>query len=406
MRVLFTVSSWPTHYLSMVPLGWALQTSGHEVRVLCAPSQVDPLTRVGLLAVPVLDGVDVAVQNRLDYYHEAVEGRWPYPWLPTHPLTGQPMSTLDDFDLAGYRRSVLPSLAARAARGFDRAVHVARWWEPEIVVHDPYSLEGLLAARVTGVPAALSLWGPIGTHEPEGPGLVPGDISDSFRRYGLGPFRPDLVDHVIDPCPASIAPAVTATRLPVRYVPCNMGGSLPAWARRPALRPRVCVTWSTALTTMSGPRSYALPDIIRGLSALNVELVVTATQADVAALGEVPPSVRVLTHCPLHLLLPACDAVVHHGGAGSTMTAVCAGVPQLALTFASEQVRNSARIAAAGAGRHLPGNLVTAGTIRDAMVDLLTTRSYRQAAAALRTQATRRPTPAELVETLDKLARG
>ncbi len=406
MRVLFTVSSWPTHYMSMVPLGWALQTAGHEVRVLCAPSQVRPLARVGLLAVPVLDGMEVVVHNRLEYFTEAVEGRWPYPWPPIHPLTGAPLATLDDFDLDGYRRSVLPELAERAGRGFDRTVHIARWWQPELVVHDPLSLEGLLAARVTGVPAALSLWGPIGTHEPDGPRLLPDDISGSFERHGLGPFSPDLVDHVIDPCPASIAPAVAATRLPVRYVPCNLGGSLPGWAREPASRPRVCVTWSTALTTMSGPRSYVLPDIVRGLSALDIELVVTATEADVAALRPVPPSVRVLTHCPLHLLLPTCDVVVHHGGAGSTMTAVRAGVPQLALTFASEQVRNSARIGAAGAGRQLPGHLVTASTVRDAVLELLTTASYRRAAAQLRDDAARRPTPAELAETLDKLARG
>src|SRR5262249_46857975 len=157
----------------------------------------------------------------------------------------------------------------------------------------------------------------------------------------------DMITHVVDPCPATLAPPTEATRLPVRYVPYNGAGAVPAWLLEPAARRRVCVVWSTALTRMSGPHTYILPKIIQALSTVDCDVVCTLTPNDAEALGSVSPSVRLLSGLPLRLLLPRCDAVVHHGGAGSTMTAMWAGIPQLALTFASEQAVSGGRMAAA-----------------------------------------------------------
>jgi UDP:flavonoid glycosyltransferase YjiC (YdhE family) len=403
---MFSVSAWPTHYLTMVPVGWALQAAGHEVRVLCAASQTDTVGRAGLVPVPVLDGMPIPVHNRLGYYHEAVDGRWPYPWLPPHPLTGNPMTTLADFDLAWYRRRVRPELARRAALGFDAAVRFACRWRPDLVLHDPVSAEGLLAARRTGVPAAQVLWGPIGTAEPPELRLFQEDISASFERYGLDPLHPDLVENIVDPCPASLAPPTKARRIPVRYVPYNGPGAMAEWALDRPARPRVLVTWSTALTRMSGPESYVLPRLVRTLSApeLGIELVVTATAADAAALGTAPDGVRILSGFPLHLLAPTCAVTVHHGGAGSTMTSLWAGATQLALTFATEQTANASRMAAAGAGRHLLGHTADPDTLAAEVSALVTGPGYRSRAAALRAELLDRPTPGELVATLTDLA--
>ncbi|MEU0131175.1 MULTISPECIES: nucleotide disphospho-sugar-binding domain-containing protein [unclassified Streptomyces] len=406
MRVLFSVSSWPTHYASMVPLGWALRASGHEVAVLCAPSQTDAVIRAGLRPVPVLDGMEVAVRNRMSYVREALRGEWPYPWLPLHPLTGAVMTSLDDFDLAEYRRTTEREFARRSAEGHDRAVGFARRWRPDLVVHDPVSTEGPLAARVLDVPAALALWGPVGTHEPDGPDILPEDPGRSFERYGHAPFSADSVDHVVDPCPGSLEPPVRASRLPVRFVPYNGGGTAPEWLDAPGPRPRIAVTWSTALTAMSGPRSYVLPVIVSALAGLDAEVVLTATREDVLALGTVPPSVRVLERCPLEALLAHSDLVVHHGGAGSAMTALAAGVTQLGLTFASEQARVAGRVCEAGAGLHLPGHLATREAIRSAAEDLLSGKARRVAAWSIREENLRRPTPARLVDRLLRLARG
>lgn len=403
VRVLFALSSWPTHYLSMVPLGWALQAAGHEVRVLCPPSQVAPVGQAGLVPVPVLGGMEVVVHNRLQYFDQAREGHWPYPWLPLHPLTGAEMTALGDFDLDRYHREEEREFAELARRSCDAAVGFARSWRPDLVLHDPVCLEGPLAARVVGVPSVMSLWGPVGTRESEQLRIVPRDISGSFARYGLHERGPDVVEQVIDPCPESLAPPTDARRLPMRYVPYNGPGGLPGGLLDPPVRPRVCLAWSTALSTMSGPRSYLLPELVAQLAELDVEVVLTATERDVAALGEVPSSVRVFTRCPLRLLLPGCAAVVHHGGAGSTMTALWAGVPQLALSFAAEQTANAERVAATGAGLHLYGHEATGPAVAAAVGELLA-GDYRGQAVRLREELDRRPTPADVVGALCELA--
>lgn len=399
--MLFSVSSWPTHYSAMVPLGWALQAAGHELRVLSAPSQTAAVAGAGLPPVPLLGGMEVAVHNRLSYVREALAGQWPYPWTPLHPVTGAPMSTLDDYDAAAYAAG----FAEASAAAHDAAVGFARQWRPDLVVHDPVSTEGLLAAMVTGVPAVLALWGPVGTHEPAPVRILPDDLGDSFARHGLGPFGPDLIRHVLDPCPDEVAPTVRARRVPVRYVPYNGPGVPPPGLPRGTAK-RVCVTWSTALSTMTGPRSYALPAIVAALTGLGVETVLTATREDAEALGPVPDGVRLLERCPLYALLPDCDAVIHHGGAGSAMTAMVTGVPQLAITFASEQACLAGRIAASGAGLHLPGHTATVETIGAAVAALLGDPGHRRAAAGLRRAAANRPTPVELLPRLEKLAAG
>lgn len=404
MRVMFTVSSWPTHYASMIPLGWALQAVGHEVRVLCPESQSVPVGNAGLIPVPIPTGLDIVTSHRLQYYREAVAGLWPFPWLPLHPVTGERLARLDDFDEAAYRRDVEPDLLADTAAGFDAVVDFARRWSPDLVLHDTTSLEGLLAARLTGVPAAMCLWGPIGTDEAAHYQVVPPDPSGSFARHGAGEFDLAMIGHVVDPCPPEIAPRTKAERLPVRYVPYNGSAAAPTWLLDPVHKPRVCLTWSTALSLFTGPDSSLLPELVAAVDGLDVEVVVTATGRDIAELGPLPDSVRVLERLPLRLLLPSCAAVVHHGGGGTAMTALCAGVPQLAITFLAETTLTGERLAGAGVARHLMGHEADRDTVRASVEALVTARTHRERAAELRDEIELRPTMFDLVEDLEKLA--
>ncbi|RQX22278.1 hypothetical protein DLJ57_25730, partial [Micromonospora chalcea] len=51
---------WRSHFYSLVPLGWALQAAGHEVRVASHPSMVAAISSAGLAAVPLGADVDFA----------------------------------------------------------------------------------------------------------------------------------------------------------------------------------------------------------------------------------------------------------------------------------------------------------------------------------------------------------
>jgi UDP:flavonoid glycosyltransferase YjiC (YdhE family) len=403
MRLLLTVSAWPGHYFPMVPLAREALAAGHEVRVLCAPSQSGAVQGAGLTPVPVLDGLDMVLQARLSQYWAAQAGNWPYPWLPPHPVTGVELGSLDEFDFPAYRRANRAAALDATRRSFDAGVAFARDWRPDVVVHDRLSLEGLLIGHVLGVPAALHLWGPVGTAEDGALRLLPGDPTGTFPRYGVSELSGDLIGHVIDPCPEALRPPLGAAhRLPVRYVPYH-GTTEAVEPLPPPTRPRVCVVWGTSLTAMVGPRSFVVPEILAGLSTVDVEVVALVSPSD-ADRGTAPPGVRVLPGYPLERALSGASVVVHHGGAGCTMTSLAAGVPQIAVTFAGEQAANGERVAAAGAGRHLPGAEFDPAAVAGAVTSLLHDGSAARVAAELRAQCLSRPAPAELPGRLADLA--
>jgi len=404
MRVMCTVSAWPTHYFPLVPMCWALQSAGHDVHVLCAPSQSKTVSRAGLTPVPVLGELEIPFLARLRNVWDAQAGRWPYSWMPPHPVTGEPMKKLTDFGFGEFARASREKMADPVERSGAAAVEYARSWRPDLVLFEPLALEGLLAARVIGVPAVLHLWGPVGTHEtdPEVRGVAEYP-TNSFARYGVGEISLSTVDYVLDPCPIDLQPPVDATRLPIRYLPYNGPGGQPTWALEEPERPRVSIVWGNSLTAMLGPESFAVPLVVEALADLPVEIVAMAGNRDVASVrgGD---KVRVLEQFPLHLLLPTCSAVVHHGGAGCMMTAIAAGVPQLAIPAAMDQPTNAARLVASGAGLRIPRPVANPENVRAAVLELLESGEYRDDAARLRAQLMDRPTPAQVVADLEKIA--
>src|SRR5690606_38603984 len=67
------------------------------------------------------------------------------------------------------------------------------------------------------------------------------------------------------------------------------------------------------------------------------------------------------------VLFPRMQAVVHHGGAGTTGAVLRAGVPQVVVPFLADQAFWGSRVAAAGGGRTpIPSRMLTAGALEAA----------------------------------------
>src|SRR5205809_6196979 len=132
MRVLFTTSNWAGHWFCMVPLGWALQAAGHEVRVLCPPAQQAAVRQTGLCAVPVLKSADMMYVARLTLYADVVRGRRSLPWPPLHPGTGKPVESLDDFDVEAAEAEFIPGYYAAVRHTYEQTVAYAEGWRPDL----------------------------------------------------------------------------------------------------------------------------------------------------------------------------------------------------------------------------------------------------------------------------------
>ena len=65
---------------------------------------------------------------------------------------------------------------------------------------------------------------------------------------------------------------------------------------------------------------------------------------------DLPPTVRHVSYAPFSGLLPRCAALVHHGGIGTTAQGLAAGIPQLVMPMAHDQLDNAHRVAHLGAG--------------------------------------------------------
>ncbi len=408
MRVMFAVSDLLPHYFPMVPLGWALQSAGHEVRVVCAPAQRAHIESAGLTPVPILEDIDMLMWPRIGNHAAALAGEVPADLhLPLmNPATGEVLDSLDDFDFDAFMSTIRGPEAGKVGRRIDAMVDFAQRWCPDLVVHDSLYLDAVVAARVLGVPAVCHLTGPLGTHETEwGLNIIPAHYSRAYDKYGVSDRGADLITHVIDICPDSLRPPTDATVLPARYVPYNGPGAMPGWAARKPRRPRVVVMWSNTIEHLYGPGVFAVPTILDALSTLDVEVALTTGAAAIERLGSVPPNVRVVEQCPLHLLTATADVLVHSGGSGSTLTALAAGVPALSVTFGPEYRLNGRRIAANGAGLQMDGHEADAESIGKAVRSLLEDASYREQAERLRQEMQDRPSPAALVSTLVELAR-
>jgi MGT family glycosyltransferase len=140
---------------------------------------------------------------------------------------------------------------------------------------------------------------------------------------------------------------------------------------------------------------------LAGLRGLPVNVVVTTGPGvDPAGLGAQPANVLVRQFLPQAALLPACDAVVSHAGAGTMLGGLCHGLPQVCLPMGADQPMNAAALARTGAGVALGHGERTAAAIRDAVITVLDDPSYRRAAGALQQQIAAMPSADE---TLGKL---
>ena len=123
--------------------------------------------------------------------------------------------------------------------------------------------------------------------------------------------------------------------------------------------------------------------IVEAVSATGHRCLVGAGWAGLGA-GALPPGWRVVRDAPHALLFPRTAVVVHHGGSGTTASALRAGVPQVLLPLILDQFHHAHRLHLAGIAPHpVPMESITAAELADAIRTALELpASPRQAAAA------------------------
>jgi UDP:flavonoid glycosyltransferase YjiC (YdhE family) len=228
--------------------------------------------------------------------------------------------------------------------------------------------------------------------------------------FGLPPRPiPDLMDRYL--VLSSFSASLTAGGFPAaptthRIRPLSVDGAdatLPAWVDTVGSRPLICVSLGTIF---NGPRGREIfPKLLAGLRNIDAEIVLTVGhELDPADFGLQPTHIHVERFLPLGALLPRCSVVVFHGGSGTLVQVLAHGLPMAILPLGADQPDNAARCAELGASRTLDQAQLTPEHVREVVLDVLYTPSYRENAGRLRTEFERLPNVDYAVELLERLA--
>jgi MGT family glycosyltransferase len=154
--------------------------------------------------------------------------------------------------------------------------------------------------------------------------------------------------------------------------------------------------------------------VLDGLADLAVRVLVTAgAPVDVADLGPLPPGVAVTDCVPQDAVLRHTDVMVAHGGFGTVLGGLRAGVPMVLAPLFADQFYNAERITELGAGvavptsydpRVIPPDLPDAvgAAVRRALDDPAPRTASQRLAEAMASH----PPVASLVPTLKAIAGG
>lgn len=373
MRVLVVAAPLAGHMTPLLPFAHALWDSGHEVLLAGGGDALPRPTGPDARSLPF---IDVARNLRL--------GRLAARSLVTHPVTARAELTGRAGD-AGVR-----SLFGPVNEGLtDALVTVAEQWRPDVVLHEPLAVAGALAAARHDVPAVL--------HEN---GLLDGlatartlmhsrPVQRARARHGLHDVpRPAVVLTI---APASLVGPRDA--LAVRPAGPAGGPALPGWLKAPSVRPRVLVLRGGG--PMRGDLQTSALRAVQAAEDLGCDLVLSRPPARLAR--RTGPGVHTVGRVAPAELLPACAAVLHAGSSGHVLSALTAGIPQLALPGPGDRRHNAELVAARGAGI---GGAVT----EDALRRLVHDGELAAAAREVRAEIAAMPPPQARVDVVAALA--
>jgi len=369
MRVLVVAAPLTGHLLPLVPLAAALRAQGHEVTVASGGD---------LRSVAGFPVHDIGSRLRLRLLGLTLAAKHPR-------LVGPEMR-----GTAGTA-GVGPIFGAINARLVDEVAALAAVVRPDLVIHEPLAVSGAVVAAAREVPAVLvagMLW--------NGPELVAATAADramtaAAARFGIGNLPPPA--EIVTTAPRSVVgPRDGLLMRPGGAA--GDGGSAPEWLLRPAGRPRLLVSHST----VTGAGFAHVRRVVAAAGVVDAEIVLVRAPAKLVKAG-LPANVRPVGWIPMEQVLPHADAIVHHGGAGTTLAALAAGMPQLVVVGAADRRYNARHIAARGAGLAMTPGEIDA----DALRTVLTAAPLRVAAGEVAAEIAAMPLPAEIAPALTAL---
>jgi len=322
VRVLLSTTSGAGHFRPLLPLARALAGAGHEL-ACAAPVEAKAMVEgEGLRHLP-FDGVPGDHPDRVGVLQR----------MPTLP----PAAARDLFGSVVFGR-LNTSFALPGAREAVAA------FAPDLVLHESAELSVRLAAEAAGVPrVAVSPTLTI----PAFATAVAAGIAELRAGLGLDP----------DASGATLLQGTTVSAFPEAFDYPHAADHDVHRFRDPALPPPasgrgdlVYVTFGTEAPSMPFFPGLLRDAVAGALTAGLPVLVSTGVDVDPALLAGLDGDLRVERWVDQAEVLSRARAIVCHGGSGSTLGALAAGVPLVVVPLFADQPDNAERVVATETG--------------------------------------------------------
>jgi UDP:flavonoid glycosyltransferase YjiC (YdhE family) len=367
MRILFTTTPGRGHWQPMLPLADALVAAGHDVRFATAREAVAPLRERGFdvveagaadlgMPAPPAEVAALPPHERPEWMFGVIFG----------PRRAEPML-----------RDLLPIVAQL---------------KPQLLICDQGELAGPIVAAKAGVPNVTHSFGRLLPEARVARGAE--SVAELWRSQGLEP-RPyaGAYDHVY----LDIYPPTLQSRDIGHVGARQLVRSVPPIARDEDADPVVYITFGTIFNKDLSLFATA----VEAARELPVHVVVTLGPGnDASALGDQPPNVTVAGYIPQEELLSRCAAVISHGGSGTFLGALAAGVPQVIVPLMADQYLNADAGVEGGVAVALRREDVSVDALRAALDSVLDDDSMRATAGAVAGELAAMPSPGDVAEEL------
>ena len=400
MTALLVSPDYVSHYLPLSAVGAALRDAGREVVVATGAGLRGRVLADGFGHVELRLGAGSNARAETEAGDEATRD------FVAVTYEGM-VATLEH-----QARRRLHDLLWDPERVTGRLAEIIDDLRPELVLSDQLAFGASLALRALNVPYTAFLPGHPCQQPP--PGQVFGyparrpegfaeehdlaalrALCDRAARVFTRRFNDTLLELAPDARPLECAFEATAPRGTLVNYPAGLAGSpvapgatligscvrdesgdpdLEALERR---RPRAYV----ALGSFLSARSDVLRTIADALRRADLGASIASGVTPPAHLGQLPEGSIVRPYLPQVAALRGCDVVICHGGNNTTMEALTAGLPVVALPFSTDQFAVAADLVDAGLGGALDPNRASADDIAAAVRLALSAETTRRAAA-------------------------
>ena len=379
MRILFTCIKALSHFKPLVPFAKALQARGHDVRFAAIVEMADEIAKQGFQHL-VLDGPTDATREKI-----------------SERFANVPAKQVGKLYVPEVFMGVL---AKTAAPGLIKRLED---WRPDLIVREPTEFSGLIAAWKLGIRhVRLEILN----------GESEESIATNYHREidalrlevslpATGPgYLKDETAFSAHPQALDDTPRVN-TMPPIRYLaepaPKPRASSDAEWMRE-GDPPLIYATFGTVAAGLDGTKG--IYDIaLRAFADVPAKvLLTTGTDAPADLTSAAPPNVTVRPFVPQADVLPHARLMVNHGGSGTVIAGLAAGVPMVITPMFADQPDNARCLEAAGLCVSVPDADVA--SLRGAVIAAMANDRMRARAKDAAKEISRMPDVDEAVDLL------